>query len=237
MRDRSFCLSVTLDVCGLEVWGEHVEIMFLWKALMLAARELFDVEVPKVHSIFSCDCESSRRDFIREQFPETSIIIEDAKSFSDMQKNRWCFDVLPEHHHWHQHEAAQNEVVWLWIQLQECQQSEQEQDFFILRKHTSTSKSKQTQKQIKYTPRSENKSCVANATGSTGETFQHSFSLVDYFRPHLSVLENVPNLAQEGQLENGTLLSDLGYITTKFENAGMTCLSTILDRRRLILFV
>ena len=152
-------------------------------------------------------------------------------------KNRWCFDVLPEHHHWHQHEAAQNEVVWLWIQLQECQQSEQEQDFFILRKHTSTSKSKQTQKQIKYTPRSENKSCVANATGSTGETFQHSFSLVDYFRPHLSVLENVPNLAQEGQLENGTLLSDLGYITTKFEDAGMTCLSTILDRRRLILFV
>ena len=59
--------------------------MFLWKALMLAARELFDVEVPKVHSIFSCDCESSRRDFIREQFPETSIIIEDAKSFPDMQ--------------------------------------------------------------------------------------------------------------------------------------------------------
>ena len=84
---------------------------------------------------------------------------------------------------------------------------------------------------MKDTPRKHNTSCVKDGKGSTGETFWHSFHYIDVFRPCVTVLESVPNLAQEIALRSGTLLSDLSRIAHSFEEVEMTCLSTIMDRR------
>ena len=48
--------------------------------------------------------------------------------------------------------------------------------------------------------------------------------------PKVSVLENVPSLAQEAALENGEMGSDLDFIIEEFEKKGMSALDFLLDR-------
>ena len=169
-----------------------------------AVRVMCDLEVPKVESAFACDSYPSRQAFLQEQHGDLDLIIDDCKAFSDIHRSGGVAS------------SVSNVITGKQARLP----------------HSKafgcgfSCKSVSNQNAV----RASFKGAVREGRGSTGETFWHQSSYVEHYRPWLSVLENVPNLAQELALESGQLISDLRHINESFTKIKSSCTSTIMDR-------
>ena len=170
-----------------------------------AVHEMFDIQVPHVRTEFACDNCPERQKFLMEQHAGIQMIIPDCKVFSEMKTTGGVAD--------HVHNIVSDKPARF--------------------PHTKgygagfscTSISNQNK------DRAKNKGAVREGKGATGITFWHQHSYICCYRPLISVLENVPNLAQEIALEGGTLTSDLEYINESFVKENMACTSTIMNRK------
>ena len=53
---------------------------------------------------------------------------------------------------------------------------------------------------------------------------------IERMRPTLAILENVPDLVQDVQLQDGSIINNLQFIVDDMEAMGMTAFTTVLDR-------
>ena len=181
--------------------GTEIYILFL-ESLFEISHSKFDIETPSVHSLFACDNDEKRRKFIMEQFAHTECLLEDCKVFNNLKSGSA--------------NLVKNLVTGESIKLPRC-------TIF-----GSGFSCKSVSNQNKN--RKENKGAIRDHKGTTGETFWSVYQYIKTYRPLLSILENVPNLAQEVSLENGTIVSDLSHIVESFQGLNFTCVAFILDR-------
>ena len=69
--------------------------------------------------------------------------------------------------------------------------------------------------------RAENMVCIAKGETSTGETFHAIKDYIVKFRPLVSILENVPQIESQYELEPGVTSSDAEYIREVFTDDGV----------------
>ena len=181
--------------------GTEIYILFL-ESLFEISHSKFGIETPRVHSLFACDNDEKRRKFIMEQFAHTECLLEDCKVFNNLKSGSA--------------NLVANLVTGESIKLPRC-------SIF-----GSGFSCKSVSNQNKN--RKENKGAILEHKGTTGETFWSVYQYIKTHRPLLSILENVPNLAQEICLENGTSVSDLSHIIDSFQKLNFTCEAFILDR-------
>jgi hypothetical protein len=70
--------------------------------------------------------------------------------------------------------------------------------------------------------RSSSKGCVRNKSGETGTTYNHVRNYIVRFRPRVSFLENVAEIQQTYELDDGVTSSDKDYIVEDFQSQGFT---------------
>ena len=68
---------------------------------------------------------------------------------------------------------------------------------------------------------------------STGCTYKHVKAYVVRMRPHISVLENVPDLMQDIQLEDGTYTNDVDWIVADMAAHDFFAQPIVTDRKDL----
>ena len=81
------------------------------------------------------------------------------------------------------------------------------------------------------TRRKQFKGAVMNELDSTGFTYKYVRAYVVRMRPHISILENVPDLMQEILLEDGTSTNDVKWIVEDFASEGFFAIPVITDRK------
>ena len=175
------------------------------EAFFEAAHLMFDIEVPHVRVEFACDNCPKRQKFLREQFADLEMIVPDCSVFSEMKTKGGVAD------------NVHNIITGKPARLPHAR------GYGAGFSCTSISNC--------HNGRKEFSGCVREHKGATGITFWHQHSYIVRYRPVVSVLENVPNLAQEVALEGGTLTSDLKYINESFEKKQMASMSTIMNRK------
>ena len=183
--------------------GTEIYVLFM-EALLEEMQRRFEFDQVSIDPLFACDNDQTRRDFIKHQFPELELMIPDCKCFLTMERQGSVFT------------AVKNEF------------SQGSARVPRVRVFCSGFSCKSVSNQNKN--RKSNTGCIKAGKGSTGETFWAIFEYIRNFRPQLMVLENVPNLAQEVSLENGSLESDLDHIIEAFNREQFYCISFVMDR-------
>ena len=79
--------------------------------------------------------------------------------------------------------------------------------------------------------RSKNKGCVKAGTGTSGDTFHKGKHYILRFRPFISFLENVDEVAAEYVNTDGVLDSDSKFIVDLFEKEGFFVMVISIDAR------